>query len=104
MNVSRQFLKDFAFIANRYGWTAADIDEVKESTRADPKRMCLYWATLAAAHRAGYEQTPENGYMRLHTWCVLTLPKFRWQQVFTYEKSSEPESDLNEAGSLGVEL
>ena len=69
MNVSRAFLKDFAYIANRYGWTATDIEEVKVATRTDPDRMCHYWTTLAAAHRAGYEQTPENGFLRLHTWC-----------------------------------
>lgn len=62
-------MRDFAELANRYGWTAADIEEVKAATRADPDRMCRYWSTLAAAHRAGYEQTAANGYMRLHTWC-----------------------------------
>ena len=70
MKVSRQFLQDFAYIANRYDWNAADIEEVKSVTRADPERMCRYWSTLAAAHRAGYEQNAENGYIRLHTWCT----------------------------------
>lgn len=72
MNVSRQFLKDFAEVANRYHWTAADIEEVKADVRASGAPMVDYISTLAAAHRAGYEQTPENGYMRLHTWCELT--------------------------------
>ena len=70
MNVSRRFLKDFAEIANRYEWNAADIEEAKETTRADPNRMSRYLSTLAAAHRAGYEQNAENGYIRLHTWCA----------------------------------
>jgi hypothetical protein len=70
MKVSRQFLQDFAYIANRYGWTAADIEQVKEATRADPDRMCRYWSTLAKAHRAGYEQNAANGFIRLHVWCA----------------------------------
>lgn len=36
MNVSRQFLKDFAYLANYYGWTPADIDDVKADTRTNP--------------------------------------------------------------------
>ena len=70
MKVSRQFLQDFAYIANRYDWNAADIEEVKEATRADPGRMFRYWSTLAAAHRAGYEQNASNGFIRLDVWCA----------------------------------
>ena len=80
MKVSRQFLQDFAYLANWYGWTAADIDDVKEATRLDPEGMREYWTTLAAAHRAGYKQTRENGYIRLHTWCALASPKFDLQK------------------------
>ena len=69
MNVARAFLKDFAYLANRYGWNAKDIEEVKAATRADPECMTQYWTLLASAHRAGYEQTPENGFIRLHAWC-----------------------------------
>jgi hypothetical protein len=69
MKVSKTFMKDFAYLANLYGWTPADIEEVKECTRANPEAMQHYWASLAAAHRAGYEQTPANGYVRLHEWC-----------------------------------
>lgn len=69
MNVSHRFLKDFAYLANKYGWTAADIEEIKAETREQGEPMVRYWQTLAAAHRAGYEQTPENGYIRLHAWC-----------------------------------
>ena len=68
MNVSHRFLKDFAFLANKYGWTAADIVEIKAETRERGESMVRYWTMLAAAHRAGYEQTPENGYVRLHKW------------------------------------
>jgi hypothetical protein len=70
MKVSKQFLKDFAYLANRYGWTPADIEEIKAETRASPGPMCRYWTNLAVAHRSGYEQTSENGYVRLHAWCA----------------------------------
>lgn len=68
MNVSRQFLRDFAFLANHYRWTPADIEDVKADTRANPDLVC-YWSTLAAAHREGYEQTKENNHIRLRPWC-----------------------------------
>ncbi|GIZ54057.1 hypothetical protein [Noviherbaspirillum aridicola] len=70
MKVSRQFIKDFAYLANRYGWTPAEIEEIKAHTRAHPAQMRVYWTALAAAHRAGYEQTQENGYIRLQAWCA----------------------------------
>ena len=71
MKVSREFLKDFAEIANRYGWNADDIEEVKAHMREHFEPMRRYWSTLAAAHRAGYEQTRENDYIRLQAWCAL---------------------------------
>ena len=70
MNVSRAFLKDFAYLANRYEWNAEDIEEVKAHMRANFEAMRNYWSALAAAHRSGYEQTKENGFMRLQVWCV----------------------------------
>lgn len=70
MKVSRQFLKDFAYLANHYGWTPADIENIKAQTKADPGAMANYWTTLANAHRAGYGQTPGNSHIRLRAWCV----------------------------------
>jgi hypothetical protein len=70
MQVSKSFLQDFAYLANRYGWTAADIEEMKAAVRTNEDAGRRYVTTLAAAHRAGYEQTPDNGYIRLHAWCV----------------------------------
>jgi len=70
MKVSKQFLKDFAYLANLYGWTAEDIEDIKAQTRANPEPITRYWKNLAAAHKAGYEQTKENGYIRLQTWCA----------------------------------
>lgn len=70
MKVSRDFLKDFAYIANLYGWNAADIADAKAQTRASPAPMREYWTALAAAHRAGYKQNEANGYERLRRWAA----------------------------------
>ena len=69
VRVTRAFLADFEYLASRYGWTPTDIEEVKAHTREHFDLMSRYWSTLAAAHRAGYEQTRENGYIRLSAWC-----------------------------------
>ena len=63
-------MKDFAYLANYYGWTPADIENIKAQTRADPRPMASYWTKLANAHRAGYGQTPANRYIRLQAWCA----------------------------------
>ena len=70
MNVSRKFMRDFAYLANRYGWNAADIENVKAHMREHVEPVRWYWTTLGAAHRAGYEQNLANGFVRLHTWCA----------------------------------
>lgn len=67
MNVSKQFLKDFALIANHYQWTPSDIEQVKTDTRANPD-LVDYWAMLAKAIKSGYRQTYENGYITLRQW------------------------------------
>ena len=78
MLVSKQFLRSFAELANRYQWDKTDIAEIKEATRADPE-LRFYWETLAEAHRNGYEQTKQNGHIRLFTWineCDQLRPLF----------------------------
>lgn len=70
MQVSKYFLQDFAYLANRYEWTAADIEEMKAAVRSNEDAGRRYITMLAAAHRAGYEQTSGNGYIRLHAWCI----------------------------------
>lgn len=70
MQVSKSFLQDFAYLANRYEWTAADIEEMKAAVRTNEDAGRRYITMLAAAHRAGYEQTQRNGYIRLHAWCT----------------------------------
>lgn len=71
MKVSKQFLRDFAYIANLYSWTADDVEDAKAQTRSNPGEMVPYWTLLAAAHRAGYQQTRENNHMRLGQWLQL---------------------------------
>lgn len=71
MKVSKQFLRDFAYIANLYGWNAEDVEDAKAQTRANPGEMVPYWTRLAGAHRAGYQQTSDNNYMRLGQWIQL---------------------------------
>lgn len=68
MKVSQAFLDDFAYLARRYEWTPADVEGVRAAVRAHPESGKRYITTLAGAHRAGYEQTPENGYIRLDAW------------------------------------
>lgn len=72
MKVSSQFLRDFAYLANLYGWTPADIEDVKAQTRANPEPMRQYWTMLAAAHRTGYAQTEANQFERLVDWASHT--------------------------------
>ncbi|GAB3389184.1 hypothetical protein [Massilia agri] len=67
MLASKQFLRDFAYIANLYGWDADDVEDAKAQTGAHPE-LRLYWTQLAAAHRAGYKQSRDNNYMRLGRW------------------------------------
>jgi hypothetical protein len=71
MKVSKQFIRDFAYIANLYGWNAADVEDAKAQTKSNPDEMCRYWTELAAAHRAGYQQTRENNFMRLGQWAQI---------------------------------
>lgn len=89
MKVSKQFLRDFAYIANLYGWNAADVEEAKEQTRANPDELVPYWAQLADAHRAGYAQTRDNNFMRLGHWLQIQaegMPdEFRDQYALAHE-------------------
>ena len=67
MLVSKQFLRDFAYVANYYGWSDADVEDAKRQTRQSHE-LKAYWSELANAHRQGYKQTKENNYMRLAEW------------------------------------
>jgi hypothetical protein len=65
--VSKAFIRDFAQCANHFNWNQADIDEMKTAVR-EGNGMREYIEKLAAAQRAGYVQTRENGFMRLSEW------------------------------------
>jgi hypothetical protein len=69
MRVSKSFIRDFAYVANFYRWSRNEVEEVKAHTREHPDETKWYWTVLAAAHRAGYAQTPENDFIRLQPWC-----------------------------------
>jgi hypothetical protein len=71
MKVSRQFMQDFEYVAVVYGWTKAEIDEIKAVTRLHAKEAMRYWSVLAAAHRAGYVQDASTGWVRLRAWCAV---------------------------------
>jgi hypothetical protein len=71
MLISKRFLRDFTYIANLYGWNAEDVEDAKAQTRANPDKMLRYWTQLAAPHRAGYAQPPENNFMWLEQWLQL---------------------------------
>jgi hypothetical protein len=68
MLVSKSFIQDFAYLANRYGWTPADVEEMKAAIRQNEPAGKHYITVLAGAHRDGYVQTPENGHIRLEAW------------------------------------
>lgn len=67
MKVSRQFLVDFAYVANIYEWDDKTVEEVKQETRENPG-LVKYWRDLAAAHRDGYKQDRSNNWIRLEAW------------------------------------
>ncbi|MDB5853266.1 MAG: hypothetical protein JWR22_1307 [Herminiimonas sp.] len=70
MSVREQMIADMRYLRQRYGWTDEDADEIRAALRSCGASLARYFATLAAAHRAGYEQTAENGFVRLHAWCA----------------------------------
>ena len=65
--VSKQFLKDFAQLANFFEWGIAEIEEMKMCVRED-KGMKEYLTDLAKAHRDGYTRNIDNNFQRLHEW------------------------------------
>ncbi|MCE3606921.1 hypothetical protein LXA47_25430 [Massilia sp. P8910] len=98
MKVSRDFLLDFAYLANLYAWTTADIEEVKAQTRANPEPMRQYWTLLAAAHRAGYKQEKANDYERLGAW-IQRVPEFADQYAHAREAISAGIARVREAAT-----
>jgi len=68
---SENFIDDIDYLADYYSWTDDDLADVMEQIVANPDEMGRYWIHLAAAHRAGYQQTRENNFMRLGQWLQL---------------------------------
>lgn len=69
MDAKLKLAEDMRYLRQRYGWSDADATEVKAAAKKN-RAWWRYWTILAAAHRAGYEQTEENGYPRLQLWCT----------------------------------
>lgn len=69
MELTEREIADLRYLRQRYGWSDADAREVMQSIQASANRA-RYYTVLAAAHRAGYEQTGANGYIRLQAWCI----------------------------------
>lgn len=65
--VRKEFVRDFNFLTELYGWTPEDVEEYRTLIRGSPQTMD-YLATLAMAHRLGYQQTPDNNFVRLNVW------------------------------------
>lgn len=68
MRVSKNFIKDFAFLANFYEWSPKEIEEIKQEIREAGTEMVYFWSCLANAIINGYAQTRENNYIRLENW------------------------------------
>jgi hypothetical protein len=70
MSRLRKFVsRDVTRLAVRYGWSAAACREIEAGLLANPESIERYWRNLAAARRAGYVQTAENGFLLLPEWC-----------------------------------
>jgi hypothetical protein len=56
-------------LAARYGWSPARRRELEAAFLSNPEAIERYWRNLAAARRAGYVQTAQNGFLLLPEWC-----------------------------------
>lgn len=62
--VNRDFLRDFAELANRFGWDGRELEEVKEQSRQS-QELRDYWQKMAYAYRNGYAPQRANNWERL---------------------------------------
>lgn len=89
--VSKAFMRDFAQLCNKFDWTLEEIEEFKVVIRENPE-MKRYLEILAAAIRAGYDQTEENIHVRLKEWCLaqgLDDPFHPYFEVESFNKLKE---------------
>lgn len=69
IKVSKQFLRDFAQVSNRFDWDLEEIEEFKKIIRVD-NEMKIYIQSLAAALRAGYKDPKTRCRQTLNEWCA----------------------------------
>jgi hypothetical protein len=70
LKLNESEIDDLHYLRQYYGWDDKDARQVMQSIR-ETEHAARYYVILAGAHRAGYRQTPENGYMRLQPWCAM---------------------------------
>jgi hypothetical protein len=70
MDLCKSEIVDLRYLRQYYGWDDKDARQVMQSIR-ETEHAARYYVILAGAHRAGYRQTSENGYMRLQLWCAM---------------------------------
>jgi hypothetical protein len=58
---------DLRYLRQFYGWDNKEAREVMQ-TIVESAHGARYYTALADAHRRGYRQTEENGYIRLQPW------------------------------------
>jgi hypothetical protein len=67
--VSRQFIGEFALVANYFGWNPSEVEEFKEIIRGEGTgEMMRYISKMAYALQNGYQQTERNKFVRLDQW------------------------------------
>lgn len=69
MQLNERETRDLRFLRQRLAWDDNDAKQVMQSIR-ESEHGARYYTVLAAAHRAGYEQTAANGFIRLQEWCI----------------------------------
>jgi hypothetical protein len=67
--VSRQFIGEFAAVANHFGWNPEEVEEFKSIVRGERNgEMMRYISKMAYALQNGYRQTEKNKFIRLDQW------------------------------------
>jgi hypothetical protein len=69
MLTSQALIEDMLFLRKYYDWSDADFAEIKDALQENAA-LARYFNVLAVAHRAGYRQNADNGFIRLRVWCI----------------------------------
>jgi hypothetical protein len=67
MKVSPEFIADLKYLAWYYEWTQNVKDHVKRAVAESPREFIHFLASLAEAHRRGYNESNGRG---LAVWCA----------------------------------